>query len=109
MGFVLSLVGAFVGLITGVLIREIITGGEYGANQWQRAGDKQFVSDSSGFIRWVVYYLGTAAAGWYGGPIVHGKVLLYLRSASQLEVFGVGFLVSIVLFKLFEGEVLGRR
>ena len=55
------IIGAVVGFILGYLVQEKVTGKNYGAGQWQRPKDKQFVGDVEAFFRWLAFPILTAA------------------------------------------------
>jgi hypothetical protein len=101
-----ALVGGFVGVFLGVAFQEIIVGKDYGAGQWQRASDKQFVSDEEGFVRWLSVPAFTGVAGYILTPSIHREVINISSNTSPLESVVVGGLAIILLYLFFTNYTL---
>lgn len=98
--------GGFVGMIVGITLRENITGRDYGAGQWQRATDKQFVSDPEGFLRWLALPAMTGVVGAVLSPFLYVAILGFVASASLLTLLGAVALVIGGFYLLFKTHTL---
>lgn len=98
--------GGFVGMLLGIVFREKIIGRDYGAGQWQRAKDKQFVSNPEGFLRWLALPAMTGIAGAVLSPFLYVAVLWFLASASLLALVAAVGLVIGGLYLVFKTHVL---
>lgn len=100
------ILGGFVGMLAGFVFREKITGRDYGAGQWQRPGDKQFVSDLEGFVRWLMLPALTGIAGAILTPAITGAIVAFIAGASALTVVVVAGIVLAGLYRVYQREAL---
>ena len=96
------IIGAVVGFILGYLVQEKVTGKNYGAGQWQRPKDKQFVGDVEAFFRWLAFPILTAAIGAVLSAPIEAMLVTFILSASALAlvVAAVGLFVGLYIFFL---------
>ena len=98
--------GGFVGMLLGFAFQENLIGRDYGAGQWQRASDKQFVSNTEGFIRWLALPAMTGVAGAVLSPVIYVAILGFIASASLLALLGAAAIVLGGLYFVFKTHVL---
>lgn len=98
--------GGFVGMLLGIVFREQITGRDYGAGQWQRPRDKQFVSDLEGFVRWLALPALTGVVGAVLSPVLYAAFLGAVASASLLALLVAGAMIIVGLYLLFKTHAL---
>ena len=98
--------GGFVGMLFGLVFRETLTGRDYGAGQWQRAKDKQFVSNLEGFVRWLALPVMTGLTGAVLTPFMYAAFLKFIASASLAVIFTAVGLVIGGLYLVFKTQVL---
>lgn len=102
-----SIFGGLVGLIVGIALREGIVGQDYGAGQWQRPSDGQFVSHNQGFIRWLSLPVATSMVGAVLGILLYPVILSLLLTASTFALFATVLGSIAGLYVLFRKYGLG--
>lgn len=97
--------GGFVGMLLGIVFRETITGRDYGAGQWQRPKDKQFVSHTEGFLRWLALPAMTGVAGAVLTPFLY-VAAGFIASASVVTLLAAVVAVIGGLYLVFKTHVI---
>lgn len=99
-------VGAIVGAVLAYLIKESVSGDDYGAGVWQRPSDKQFVSHAEGKFRWLFALIATSVAGAIIVPEIIPVLIDFVRDSSPLVVGGAALVAGGFLDLFYRKVVL---